>query len=201
MDTVKVNFAKRLGNKILHEEKQLILYSVTQGNYILALNGDSTPKPYLIDECKIIATKDEIESQVIPLELAVIPAAGRFISAIQIFSETLQEKEDEIVLELCRCAGITYNQFMTNKTRKRDYVQARQIHTAVIKLFTAPKGATLTDIGDVHDYDHSSVLHCVKVVKNVADDFIMRKKFESAFRLIAIKFPDTAHKHINLDWL
>lgn len=201
MDTTAVNFAKRLGKKIVHKNQELILHSVTLGNYVLALNGSAEPKPILIEECKLLLTTEELEQTKIPPEIAVIWAAGKYIDAVKFSNETNEEKENAIVLELCRCAGVDYDELRRKpKHRKKELVQVRQIHMTVRQYFTRKE--SLEKTGEIYSKGHSDVIHSIKKVKFMCDglDIEARKMFEPAFRMIATKFPD-AHKKLNLNWL
>ncbi len=70
MDTTVIHFSKFLGKKILHENKEYILHSISLG-HLLVLNGSMNPIPKAIEECKVIInSENDIFIHDIPLKLA-----------------------------------------------------------------------------------------------------------------------------------
>ncbi len=89
-----------------------------------------------------------------------------------------------------------------HKYRKREYVQARQVHM-VIRNLVIRRNESTADTGAVYGKDHATFLNAKKRVKNALDgyDTEFRERFRDAFLLTRSYYREKATKKLNLDWL
>jgi hypothetical protein len=203
MDTISVYFTKFLGKKILYKNKELTLHAVGLG-FLLCMNGDLEFTSVPVDECKIICEdKREYMKFQIPFKLVVIKTEdGKYLPLDESTLKNDDEKEDDIVKTICKCAGITLQYFNKNhKKRKKELVQARQVHM-IIRHLVIYKHELLSDVGAIYGKDHATVLNAKKRVLNALDgyDIEFRERFREAFDLTLTYYPD-AHEKLNLKWL
>ena len=205
MKTEKLtHFSKFLGKKILYKNQELTLHAVGLG-FLLCMNGNFEFISLPADECKIICEdKNEYIRLQIPSDLIVFKTdTGEYRHADEMNLKNDDEKEAEIIKVICKCAGITLDELKSKyKKRKKELVQARQVHMVLRHLFIK-KNDSLANIGAVYFKDHATVLHAKKAVINALDGFNIefREKFREAFELTLSYYPDTAYKKLNLTWL
>jgi hypothetical protein len=195
-----VHFAKHIGKKCLHNEKEYILYGVT-ASHLLCLNGTPDPFPVAIDECKVIFnSKEDYKEGYIPSWLSVIRGEnGEFIEPSDIIPPDAME--EFIVEKICKCAGITVEELRDeSKTKKREFAQARQVHMTIRNL-VLKKGESYSQTGAIYGKDHATTMHAIKVVTNALDGFNpdFRDRFIPVWKLVKKEFK--VDGRLNLNWL
>lgn len=204
METKLTHYAKFLGRKVLHDGKEVILHAVYQ-SHLLCLNGKPEPYPVMIDECKLICDdENDFFKKNLPTELTVLrDGEGKYVAVVETDLMTDDEKEEEILTEICRCAGVKKEDLRKHtKTRKRELVQARQVHMVIRNKIIRPK-ESITVTATIYNKDHATYLNAQKRVFAALDgwDIEFREKFREAFELTRSFYKDSADKKLNLKWL
>ena len=195
-----VYFAKFLGKKVLHENKEYILQSVSL-DHLSVLNGSEVPIPKAIGECRIIFNNEkDVEDAFIPNELATIRKGDVYLDAEIVLGKSEDAIEDDILETICNCVGITKSDLKTN-TRKREMAQSRQMHMAIRFLLIKEEKESLAKVGAIYNKDHATVLHAIKTVKNALNGFDIpfRERYRKAWEKVDAYYPN--QKHFNLNWL
>lgn len=204
MDIKASEFAKQLGKKVLHNEREYILYGVTS-NHLLCLNGTSTPFPVAYDECKMIFDSfDEYErlsrENFLPASYVVIRDNDKYIHPGQI--STITQEETQILNLICQCAKTTPTELLNNyKSRKKELVQARMVHMTIRKCILF-KTEYLSRTGYVYHKDHSTASRAIKIVSESLNgyDVNFRERFRPVWGYIKENFNQIGEE-INLNWL
>ncbi len=203
MDTTVIHFAKFLGRKILHENREYILQSVSL-DHLTVLNGSEQPMPKAIEECRAICnSENDVFVYDIPCSIAVLRTAEGFVSFEKNKPKSDDDKEIEIINAICNCAGITIEELHDNyKCQKRNLVQARQIHMTLRSL-VLNSNETNARTAAIYHKDHATYLNAKRRVFNALDgyDIAFRERFRDVFLLIRSLYPVKAPKKLNLDWL
>lgn len=195
-----VYFAKFLGKKILHENKEYILQSVSL-DHISVYNGSINPIPKAIDECRIIFNNEkDVENAFIPPELATIRRGDVYLDADIVLGKSNDAIEDDILETICNCVGITKTDIQA-KTRKREIAQSRQMHMAIRFKLIKNEAESLEKVGAIYGKDHATVLHAIKTVKNALHGFDIpfRERYRKAWKKVDAYYPK--QEHFNLNWL
>lgn len=195
-----VHFAKFLGKKVLHEDKEYILQSVSL-DHLSVYNGSVRPIPKAIDECRIIFNNEkEVEDAFIPNELATIRKGDVYLDAEIVLGKSEDAIEDDILETICNCVGITKSDLKTN-TRKREIAQSRQMHMAIRFKLIKNEAESLAKVGAIYNKDHATVLHAIKTVQNALNGFDIpfREKYRKAWKKVDAYYPN--QEHFNLNWL
>lgn len=203
MDTNIKHYAKFMGKKVLHEGRELILHAIYQ-SHLLCLNGTPDPFPVSYEECKVICNDEaDFFRHDIPCDIAVIrEAGGKYKSAHTTDLMSDEEKEQEIIEVICKCAKVKpIDLYNNHKCRKKELVQARQVHMVIRNLVIKPK-EPVANTAKIYGKDHTTFIHAKNKVLNALDgyDIEFREKFREAFELTKSFYP-SAKKKLNLDWL
>lgn len=204
MNTKINHFAKFLGRKVLHKKNEYILHAVSL-THLLVLNGKPDPIAVAIDECRIIC-KDEQEviKNGLPADIAIIKRGqGDYINIDRLRTLTDDEKEQEILNMICKCAYTTPEELQREyKTRKGEFVKARQVHMVIRNLVIRHNESTATT-GAIYNKDHATFLHAKKRVINALEGFDkeFREQFRGAFEMTRMLYPEKAEEKFNLKWL
>lgn len=199
-----VHFAKFLGKKILHENKEYILQSISL-DHLSVLNGSEVPIPKAIRECKIICDyPEQVRKHEVPPELVVIRGNNEYINADLLLGRSDEEIENDILDAICYCAGITRHELETVKSRKIEYRQSRQMHMVIRYFLIKNKKETLSRVGSIYGLDHATVVHATEKIKAALNGFDIdfREKFREVWDMVSKTYPERAKKHeLNLNWL
>jgi hypothetical protein len=204
MDSNMVHFSKFLGKKILCKNQELTLHAVGLG-FLLCVNGNLEFISMPIGECKIVCEdRKEYMKYKVPSDLIVLKTnTGEYLYPNESNLKDDNEKEEKIVKAICDCAGTTLQNLKKNfKSRKKELVQARQVHM-VIRHLIIKKNESLSEIGALYNKDHATVLYAKKRVLSALDGYDIEfiERFREAFEMTLSYYPDTAYKRLNLSWL
>ena len=196
MRTLPEYFASHLGKKILYNDHQYTLQKVAMyevdGH---SESGETVTLP--IDECTLVFTDyHEFKSSLIPKHLCLFFDAG--IGGYKKKANRLPSRQIEakIVSIICDASLITIEELQSEKSRKREYVEAKQLHMTIMhKMF----GFTLVMAGKIYNKDHATVLHSVKTVINLLQtDKNYFIKYADVFDILVDQFGQTAIEVFNL---
>jgi hypothetical protein len=199
MDT-RILFARHLGEKVLYENKEYILYGITSG-YALCINDKSDPFPVPFKESKLIFnSQEEFKETEAPASMSIVKTEIGYTDAQE---ETDIDRENTILLIACKCAGIYLDElYNTTKNRKRELVEVRQIHMTVRQRLTRTE--SLAKTGKIYGKDHATVLHAMNKIDTALNgfDINLREKYRPVFEFIKDKYGEKGKAQFNnLEWL
>lgn len=195
MSTIHSQFAQHLGKKILHSNKEYILDGVTL-SHLEAIDEKTNRYAFLIDDCKMIVKNlEQAKVENYNLILCVIKTSRKYIPAIE---KELEEKEERIFNELCKCSGIEKQaMFSSKKTKSKNEVWTRQIHLTVRQLLMK---LGPSDASSVYGQNHATAIWAKKQVLNLIEtDKEWMKMYKPAFDVIVKEFGAMAISKLSLE--
>ena len=195
MSHIHSQFAQHLGKKILYSNKEYILDKVTL-SHLEAIDENANNYAFLIDDCKMIVKNiEQAKVENYNLVLCVIKTSRKYISAIE---KELEEKEEKVLNELCRCSGIDkHTLFSDKKTKSKTEVWPRQIHLTVRQLLMK---LGPSDAASIYKQNHATAIWAKKQVLNLIEtDRQWMKTYKPAFDVIVKEFGDMAITKMSLD--
>lgn len=102
---------------------------------------------------------------------------------------------------ISQCSGIKLEELIiTKESRKQEYVRARQVHMACLKLafkFSYEKAGRM-----YYDKDHATTIHAIKTVNNEIDtNKYFREQYREVFWYAYTINPNIMSKALHLDWM
>ncbi len=201
MENKIYHFAKFLGKKILTGDgMELKLTAVCEDNLVC----QNRATKYILDpaDCKIIINnRKEMMLHRLPTEMVVIRDKNGLITP-EMNGHEMNIIESEILTTILACAGVT-EEAMKNKTyRKRELVEARQLHM-VIRNLVIRRNETVQETANVYEKNHATFLHAKNKIINALTgyDVRLREKYRDVFALLYSYYPEIAPAVFNLEWL
>lgn len=198
MRTLPEYFASHLGKKILYNDHQYTLQKVAMyevdGH---SESGETVTLP--IDECTLVFT-DYHEFLITSLPSAIIlfydETTSRYVQRSQ--KLTLEQLNQKVVSYICDAAGVSVSELkITKEWRKRELVEARQLHMTILKKFF---NHTYASAGKIYEKDHATAMHAVKTVLNLLQtDKNYFIKYADVFDILVDQFGQTAIEVFNLN--
>lgn len=102
---------------------------------------------------------------------------------------------------ISQCSGITLEELIiTKKSRKQEYVKARQVHMACLKTgfnLSQEKAGRM-----YYDKDHATMRHAIKAVNDELDTNAMfREQYREALWYVYTINPKRVTTELHVDWL
>jgi len=108
--------------------------------------------------------------------------------SIQIHKTWIVKNQFDLVCKLSAESVGTIMSFVNDKTRKFEFVMARRF----VFMYYVKMGCSLTEIGDMFNQHHATILHGLRVIKN---DIEFDKRTRAAF----YKFQNLIKYHLNIE--
>lgn len=197
MRTLPEYFASHLGKKILYNDHQYTLQKVAMFEVDgQTESGEQVVLP--IDECTLVFTDyHEFLSANLPSNkfLFYDETTSRYVQRVQRL--TLEQLNQKIISYICDAAGVSVGELKITKAwRKRELVEARQLHMTILKKLFNNSYASAAKIYDKY---HATAFHAAKTVLNLVEtDKNYFIKYADVFDILVDQFGQTAVEVFNL---
>lgn len=201
MENKIYHFAKFLGKKILTGDgMELRLTAVCKDGLVC----ENRTTKYILEpgDCKIIVNnKREMILNRVPTEMVVIRDRDGLIYP-KLNGHEIDMIEAEVLATILACARVTGEAMKNTKFRKRELVEARQLHM-VIRNLVIRRNETVQETANIYGKNHSTLVYAKTKIENALAgyDVRLREKYRDVFALLYSYYPEIAPAVFNLEWL